>query len=381
MNITILRKALQILKKFRRRINMIYNNRYFMYTVWTLIIVSIIFILAQLNYFINSIRTLLMITLLPTLISSLFYYLLRPLIKYLVKKKINKTFAVIGVLSVVIAFLIILSIFAGRAISEEFSNFYKTFSKYFQEIQKSTENLTGQDNFLGFSFKDIESNILSTWQIVFQMLRENMSDWVTNISDLGTVIILIPIVVFFLLKDDEFFYNSMIQVVPKKLKNRVVEIIREIDSVLQNYFIGQLIVAGFLGLLTYIGFLIIGLPNALFLAAFSMIFSIIPFLGPFIGILPAIFIGWTVNPLMIVKVLIVLIITQQLEGGVVRPKIMGSRLEIHPMVIIFLVIMAVTLYGFIGAFFVVPLYAMLRIIVRHSLQNYQGQMNHFDEKK
>jgi predicted PurR-regulated permease PerM len=121
--------------------------------------------------------------------------------------------------------------------------------------------------------------------------------------------------------------------------------------------------------LTYIGYLIIGLPNALFLSIFSMIFSIIPFLGPLVGILPAIFIGWTVDLFMIAKVIIVLAITQQLEGNVVRPKIMGTRLEIHPLAIIFLVIIAVTQFGFMGAFFVIPLYAVARIVIRNILED------------
>ena len=99
-----------------------------------------------------------------------------------------------------------------------------------------------------------------------------------------------------------------------------------------------------------------------------MFLSIIPLIGPFIGILPAIFIGWTVGPLMILKVLLVLVITQQLEGNVVRPKVMGKRLNIHPIVIIFLVIIAVTLYGFIGAFFAIPLYGVLRIIIKNLIK-------------
>jgi predicted PurR-regulated permease PerM len=183
------------------------------------------------------------------------------------------------------------------------------------------------------------------------------------------IVILIPIVVFFWLRDDKLFYEKFMKLVPGRLKEKTKDIFEEIDMVLQNYFVGQLMVAGVLGVLTYIGYLIIGLPNALFLSIFSMIFSIIPFLGPLVGILPAIFIGWTVDLFMIAKVIIVLAITQQLEGNVVRPKIMGTRLEIHPLAIIFLVIIAVTQFGFMGAFFVIPLYAVARIVIRNILED------------
>lgn len=343
------------------------DNKYFKYTVWILLSVLIIFYFRQLSFIIQFIRIILRVIVLPTIVASLFYYILRPLVRFLVKRKMNKTFSVIGVLFLVLVLMAIISVFAGRAISNEFSRFNETLSTYFQDFPQNAKKLLDQNDFWFISYEDIESNLLDSSGMAIDTIRENISNWITNITDAGTIIILIPIIVFFLLRDDRLLYTHIIKITPTKFENSVADLIKEIDGVLQNYFVGQLIVALFLGILTYIGYLIIGLPNALFLAAFSMIFSIIPFLGPFIGILPAIFIGWTVNPFMVVKVLIVLIITQQLEGNVIRPKIMGNRLEIHPMVIIFIVVIAVTLFGFIGAFFAIPFYAMVRIIVKHSI--------------
>ncbi len=354
--------------KFIERNNgdiMTFNNEYFKYTVWILLIVSILFLVGQLSFIIDILGTILMITILPILLASFFYYLLRPLVGYLVEKKLNKTIAVVGVLLMVIAVIAAFSFFAGNAISGEFSSFYATLSEYIKEAPQKLETLFEQDKFWDISLKDVESRLLDYSQMILEALRANISGWITNIVDVSAVIILIPIVGFFLLRDDKLFYKSIIKAIPERQKTRIVDIMKEIDEALQNYYVGQLMVAGVLGVLTYIGYLIIGLPNALFLSIFSMIFSIIPFLGPLIGIIPAIFIGWTVSLFMVFKVIIVLIVTQQLEGNVVRPKIMGNRLEIHPMLIIFLVLIAISLYGFMGAFFVIPLYATVRIIFKH----------------
>lgn len=350
---------------------MILKNKYFKYTLWILLITLIIFYGRQLSFLINFSKTILMFTILPTLFASLFYYLLRPLLRFLVKHNINKTLAIVGIFLIIIALISISTIFAGKIILSEFSSFYDTILKNFKQVPETVRNLLDQSGFSNFSYKDIENNFLGSLDSVFNSLRENMLNWITNITNIGTTLILIPIITFFLLKDDKLLYKNIKNVIPSKYTVRATNIIKEIDCLLHNYFFGQLIVAGFLGIITYFGYLIIGLPNALLLAVISMILSIIPFLGPAMGVIPAIILAWTINPFMVLKVILVLIVTQQLEGNLIRPKIIGDELEIHPMMIIFLVIIAVALYGFVGAFFAIPVYGVLRIIAKNLIKHIQ----------
>lgn len=351
---------------------MTFNNKYFKYTLWILLITLIIFFLRQLNFIVNFTKTILMITLLPTLFATFLYYLLRSLVRFLVSKKINKTIAIVVIFLAIIGLLTISTIFAGKYLISEFSSFYETILKYFQKVPETISDLLEQGGFSNFSFEDIENNLLDSTQKVFQTVTKNISSWITNITFIGTITILIPIITFFLLKDDKLLHKKFFKVIPSKHNEEIKNIIEEIDNLLHNYFFGQIIVAGFLGIITYIGYLIIGIPNALLLAVFAMVFSIIPFVGPIIGAIPAILLGWTVDPFMVLKVLIVLIITQQLEGNLIRPKVIGDQIHIHPMIIIFLVIIAVSLYGFIGALFVIPFYGVLRIIVKHLIQHNKG---------
>jgi predicted PurR-regulated permease PerM len=344
-----------------------FNNKYFKYTIWTLLIVLIIFYFAQLNFITNFIKNIFTITIIPIIFASFFYYLLRPLVQFLVKRKVNRTIAVMSVLFLIIGFISVLIAFAGSAIIKDFSSYYETIIEYFKQAPERLEGFLNQYGFQSSFLENFESNLLKASQTIFNAITQGMSGWVSNITRFGTIMILIPIIVFFLLKDDELLYETIVKIIPSKVEERLINIMKKIDHLLQTYFLGQIVVAGILGILTYIGYLIIGIPNALFLATFTMFLSIIPLLGPFIGMIPAVFIGWTVGPLMILKVIIVLVVTQQLEGNIVRPKVMGSRLNIHPMVIIFLVIVAVTLYGFIGAFFVIPLYGVVRIIIKDVL--------------
>jgi predicted PurR-regulated permease PerM len=350
--------------RFGKDKGMDFNNKYFKYTIWALLVVLIVFYFGQLSFITNFIKRIFTVTVIPILFASFFYYLLRPSVYFLTKIKLNKTIAVLSVLFVVVAFISVLIIFAGSAIIEDFSSYYETIIEYFKRAPEHLKNFLNEYGFQSSFLENLESNLLSASQGIFKTIRQGMSGWLSNITSVGTILILIPILVYFLLKDDELLYKNMIKIIPKKFEDRGKNIMKEMDNLLQTYFLGQIVVAGILGVLTYIGYLVIGIPNALFLATFTMILSIIPLLGPFIGMIPAVFIGWTVGPFMILKVFVVLIVTQQLEGNIVRPKVMGSRLNIHPMVIIFLVIVAVSLYGFIGAFFIIPLYGVLRIIFK-----------------
>lgn len=343
---------------------MIFENKAFKYTLWALVVVISMYYFRQLNFITSTLRTILVIVIIPLILASFFYYILRPLVRFLVNHKINRSLAVVGVFLLVAGIISGLSIFVGRAVVTDFRNFYQTISKYIQQAPENVKQLINQQESINFSFSNLEDNILNSSQVIFQTLRTFMSQWVSSLTEAGTIIILIPVIVFFLLKDDEKIFQSFFKLIPKKYQGKLKKVTTEIDELLQTYFLSQLIVAGFLGLLTYIGYLIIDIPNALILAIFSMIFSIIPLLGPAIGLIPAIFIAWTVDPMMVLKVLIVLLITQQLEGNVVRPKIMGTRLDMHPLLIIFLVILAVSLFGFMGAFFVIPFYGVFRIIMR-----------------
>ncbi len=342
-----------------------YNNRFFKYSVAIILVLLILFLLTQISYILVPLKKISMIFILPVIGAGVFYYLLRPLVRYLAKKGVNKTISVAIVFLGVIATFTVFIAFGGAAFRNEFWKFYNDFSKQLQIAQESTQNILDQGKWWIFSMSDLREKAIAGLEFTFSKLGQNITGVLSTIANVGTIIVLIPFVSFFLLKDENFFYNNFIKIVPKRHKEGIVKILRDIDKTLSIYITGQLIVALVLGILTYIGYLIIGLPNALILALFSMITSVIPFLGPFLGVLPAVFIGLTIDFSMILKILLVLLIVQQLEGNVIRPNVMGQRLQIHPLTVIFLVIMAISLYGVIGAFVAIPTYAVIRVIVKH----------------
>ena len=88
----------------------------------------------------------------------------------------------------------------------------------------------------------------------------------------------------------------------------------------------------------FVGYLLIGLNYALILSVIALVFMTIPFLGPFLAVCPALFVGLSDSPFMVLKVAIVFLIVQQIESNVISPQVIGQRLNIHPLMIILLLL-------------------------------------------
>jgi len=121
----------------------------------------------------------------------------------------------------------------------------------------------------------------------------------------------------------------------------------------------------------YLGYLLIGLEYGLVLALFSMFTAIIPFLGPIIGVVPAILVALSYDFLMVVKILALMAVVQQLEGNLITPQIMGKRIQTHPVMIIIIILFSGSLFGFLGILLAVPTYAVLKVLIKNAIKIYK----------
>lgn len=337
--------------------------------VITALILLSVYLLGQMEYFYVHVGKVLTIIIIPSIFSGFFYYLLRPFVRFLDKKNVHRNISVIVVLIGVVLIIGLTMILSGSMIVEEFGKFISNFMDQLDTLQIKAEELLNSDSIFGkYSVNDIVERLIAYFEGGNFSIGELTSGWYSNVSELFTIVILIPVIVFFLLKDDRFFYDNLIKFVPEKQRGRVRVISREIDKILSIYFVSQLILAVILGIMTYIGYLLIGLPNALSLALILMFLSVIPFIGPIVAVIPAALIALTTGYEMVLKLLFVIIITQTIDGNLVRPKVMGDRLNIHPLIVIILVIVGISLFGFIGAFFAIPFYGIVRVVFKNIYQ-------------
>ena len=341
------------------------NDRLLKFLLKVALILVIILIFNNLRDFFHPVLETFNMLITPLIISLFLYYMMRPVVRRLEKAKVHRGLMVLTVILSFVFFLVVFLIYGGNSLKNQFQNeFVNNLNKsidiegFLQGIIKFIPDGILPDNF------NVTNEILNRFRNVILDFSRKFLGYVSKLGDIGTQAILIPFILFYLLKDDRIFYKKFISILPKTYITEIKEAIKNIDRVLSTYISSQLMVSFILGVLMFIGYLIIGLPNALLMAFFAMITNIIPFLGPFLGAAPAVLMAVAIDMKMVLKVIILAIVVQQAEGDLITPKIVGDKLQLHPLEVILIILISVNLFGIFGAFIGVPLYLILSIIVK-----------------
>jgi len=343
------------------------KDKYLKILIFIFLSVLTIFYIGKLDYITKPLRAILSMSLRPLLIGIFLYYLLRPLVNYLSNKLHNRILSIVIAILFVIFIISILSYFGGSIITSQFKDLIEDMTLFYNqqwdEVNKNIQE--GKGIYKYINQFNIQQRLTSIIENIFTTVRNNFNTFFSAVTNWGTIIILIPFVLFYFLKDDKKIFKNILNILPREKRKKTIQLIRDIDKTLSAYISGRLIISIFLGILTYVGFLIIDLPNALVLSFIIFITSFIPIIGPIIGSFPALFIAITTNIWLVLKVLIVILSVQILEGNVIQPGIQWGILKIHPLAVIFAVLVFTILFGIIGALFAVPFYVILRILLKY----------------
>ena len=338
---------------------------FFEYTTAVLLVAITLFFLGKIDYIFEPLQIIIATIFAPVLIGGLLYYLLRPLVKLLMRY-VSKITGIGIVFTVIILLLSILVYFFGPVITNQVESLANLAPETVEEVTEESNNFLSDFQLGGLTGTEIREWALNYFENLSEGLLSNVMDILSMVMNIAIVLIVVPFVLFFLLKDDEKFIPHLMKYLPEEHKPEGKKLLKDVDQTLSSFILGQAIVAAVVGALMYIGYLIIGLDYALSLAIFAMFLIIVPFLGPLIGIIPALFVALMSGDLwMAVKVVLVLLVVQQLEGNLVTPNIMGNRLNIHPLTIILLLMIAGALYGFIGILVAIPTYAVVKTLVHN----------------
>ncbi|MBT8060171.1 MAG: AI-2E family transporter [Xanthomonadales bacterium] len=191
--------------------------------------------------------------------------------------------------------------------------------------------------------------------------------WIMNL-------VLIPVVTFYLLRDWDRLVAGVKASLPMHIQPKAGRLWGEIDDVLGAFIRGQLMVMVALGLIYSIGLWLVGLDLAVIIGMGAGLLSIVPYLGTFVGVVAAVIavLFQFQDVLHTVLVLIVFAVGQSLEGMVLTPKLVGDRVGLHPVAVIFAVLAGGQLFGFLGILLALPVASALNVVVRHLDDWYRG---------
>jgi len=345
------------------------KNRMFVWLIYLILGLIAVALLMQIKPLIVNVYYFLRAVLAPFLIAMIISYVLNPIVTMLHERKVPRT---IAVLLIYAAFCTVITVLLVNMIPM-IINQVQELNEHVPEITMRAQNLVDDVNNSTLLPDSLRGGI-DKWLVSMEKrLSAALLGVLNNIgSMLNAVFIgfIIPFLAFYILKDFEVFERTVITYVPKAHRKNTVRLLKDIDTALGSYIRGQFIVCVIVGALAYGGYLLIGMPYALLLAGIVAITNIIPYLGPFFGAAPALLVASTVSLKMVMLVAVVNTICQILEGNVISPQVVGRTLHMHPLTIIFALLVGGEIAGVIGMIIAVPIFAAVKVIIQHVFAYY-----------
>ncbi len=192
------------------------------------------------------------------------------------------------------------------------------------------------------------------------------------------LLLITPVVAFYLLKDWDRIMAGILALLPQGWRGRWLAMAGDVDRVLSGFVRGQLLVMAADAVLYAAGWLAVGLPYALVLGLLAGLLAIVPFLGPLLALLTALAVGfgsWGADPLLLAAVVGVFFLVQGIEGSILSPRLVGSQVGLHPVLVLFAVFAGGELGGILGVFLAVPVAAVVLVLLRHALSRDRERMS------
>ena len=337
-----------------------------------------IFILSKISFIFSPVIEFLGVIMLPVILAGLLYYLLKPIVDWMEKHKINRLVA-ITIVFVLIAFLIIWGLaVAIPSLQHQVMAFVRNVPAYLKQADKFIDDVVTK--YISADFKpqieEYTSNLssqITDWASNFSSRAVNWAgNLISTTSQIVVAIIIMPFILFYLLRDGKNLKGYVTQFLPTKFRASFGQVMTDINSQLANYVRGQVTVAIIVALMFIVFFKIIGLRYGVTLGVIAGVLNLVPYLGSFLAMLPALAIGLIAGgPVMLAKVIVVFIIEQTIEGRFVSPLVLGSQLSIHPITILFVLLTSGTMFGIWGVFLGIPAYASAKVAIAAIFKWYQ----------
>ncbi len=299
-------------------------------------------------------------------------YFFDPLYKFLLNKKAPKVLAIIIIFGIIITLLILTIFFLIPSVINQLNILYKEIPNFIENYQN-----------LILSIKPQLSKFINPADVEI-LLKENLSElqrsvlgfsqsiviYLSNIvSSITFGIVIIPLILFYLMRDMFIFKESLYIFVSKKNKKEFKEALEEVDHIVSGFIRGRIIVCFIVGALIGIGLYFLNLKFALIIGIVSGVFNFVPYLGPIVGVVLTLIFALGSSWWTLLMIVVLFVLVNQLEAIYLNPNILGKGLGLHPLTVILSMLICGQLLGILGVLVAVPLAATLKVLaIRYLVQ-------------
>lgn len=345
------------------------NNQLTVILINVFLVFLIIYLFSKVSFVFQPVGQILGITMPPVILALVLYYLINPLINVLESK-----FHVNRIISIIFVFIIILALLIWGVMSlipfvqSQLDSLVKNWPQYWNSLNKSLQNMFSDPRLhlvkqrLAATNTSVTKSFEKSMDQILPQTMNNLSSAVSVLTNVIVILLTAPFILFFMLKDDKKFKDSIVKFMPDRIKQSVGDMLSEISQSLSSYITGQLTVAFWVAVMFFIGYLIIGQRYALVLGIVAGILNLIPYIGSTLALIPSLVIAAFIAPGMVLKVLIVFAVEQTIETRVISPIIVGNKMQMHPVTTILVLLVSAGMYGLVGMIAGIPIFAIIKII-------------------
>lgn len=333
-----------------------------------LILATLVFVSTKIDFIFQPVGTFFSTLFAPVLIAGFLYYLLNPIVNLLTRlTKMKRIYGIAIVLLLLLGVLVwlVLAVIPSlvtqlASLAEKTPQFIQGMQEWLTELAKNPAlqniDIEAQIDRLDISYGSLIQKFLSG-------LSSSLGSIVGGVATTAMTVITVPFVLFYMLKDGQRLVPNIQRFFPEKRREQIVELLGDMNHTLSSYISGQAIECVFVATFTFIGYQIIGVEYAFLFGMVAGVTNLIPYLGPYLGLLPAVLVTVFNSPIKALLCCVVVLIVQQLDGNIIYPNVIGKSLKIHPLTIILVLMVAGNIAGLLGIFLGVPFYAICRTIV------------------
>lgn len=304
-------------------------------------------------------RDILIILLLAVVLASA----MEPLVGYLKIKRVPRTVSVLAVYIVVLSFVALIFSLLFPVVVQQIkllSHSLPQYTEAFQAQYPSLHNLLGNAD-----LTDVISRL-------FSEITHNSSVYSQTLGIVNSVFsgITVLVVSFYLVAQQQGMLDFVNSVVPAPQRKFTLDLIRKIQARMGFWIIGQIVLSVCVFALTFVGLTALGVKYALFLALLAGVLEIVPYIGPFLSAVPAVFFAMVQSPPLAIAVIVLYIVVQKIEGYILVPKIMQRAVGTSPLLVLIALLVGFKLAGVLGLLLAIPLVSVITLLVEEFSRNY-----------
>jgi predicted PurR-regulated permease PerM len=316
--------------------------------------------------------------LLPFVAGTVIAYLLNPLVDRLERWGVNRLVAALSIITLVVLIFVALILLVAPVLGGQLSSFIDNIPGYVTKLQSliSDQSRPWVQKLVGAGFnpeKGIGDLVTQGAGWLTAFLKSLWSGGRALIS-LFSLIVVTPVVAFYLLYDWHKMLNSVDNAVPVNQRATVRRLARECDAAISGFVRGQSAVCLILGTFYAVALTFAGLNFGLLIGLIAGLITFVPYVGSLTGLILAVGVAvaqfwphWS----SVLTVLVIFVIGQFCEGNILSPKLVGERVGLHPVWVIFALLAFGYLFGFVGLLVAVPLAATIGVLARYGLDRYR----------